>query len=407
MTNGQIANIDLVKQVNAAIVYRLIDQQGPISRIQIAESSQLAPASVTKITRQLLEHGLIREEALQESTGGRRAISLVAERQAFQFISCRLGRHALHLGLYNLDATELAREEIPLTEREAMPVVQRLIASMDAFRSQHQGRIRQLIALAVTLPGLVNPETGDVLYTPTLSLAGIPLARHLQEHFGLPAYVGNDTRGLALAEHFFGNSMDCEDSILISVHNGTGAGIISRGKVLIGHNRNVGEIGHIQVERFGKRCQCGNYGCLETIAANAAIVARCREWLQQGHASVLQADIDQLTIARICQAAHDGDRMASALIEEVAEYLGRTVAIMINLFNPEKILIAGEIMAADNVLLPAIRRCIEHQSLPSFHQDLPIVAARFQSQPAMGGVAMVKRALLEGDLLQRLMDNTL
>lgn len=406
MTDGQIANIDLVKQVNAAIVYRIIDQQGPISRIQVAEISQLAPASVTKITRQLLEHGLIREEALQESTGGRRAISLVTERQGFQFISCRLGRHSLHLGLYNLDGKELAREEQPLREREAEPVVQYLIQAMTDFRETHRSRIKRLISLAVTLPGLVNPETGQILYSPALALAGTPLADRLRDHFGLPAYVGNDTRALALAEHLFGNSQTCLDSILITVHNGTGAGIISHGKVLLGHNRNVGEIGHIQVERYGKRCQCGNYGCLETIVANTAIVARCRELMQRGHSSVLQAQEQQgaLTIEAICQAANQQDALACEVIEQTGEYLGRTIAIMVNLFNPEKILLAGEIMAAEQVLLPAIRRCVEHQALPSFHQNLPIERARFQSQPAMGGVAIIKRSLLEGDLLQRLME---
>ncbi|MFC3914462.1 ROK family protein [Pseudaeromonas sharmana] len=402
MTEGQIANIDLVKQVNAAAVYRIIDQQGPVSRIQIAEICQLAPASITKITRQMLEHGLIREEALLESTGGRRAIALVAEQQQFQFISCRLGRKSLHIGLYNLAAAELDRVELPFTEREREPVIARLKSELTSFIAKRSKQIDKLIGLAITLPGLVNPESGEVLYMPSLALAGSPLAHEMEQHFGLPTFIGNDTRSLALAEHFFGASRDCQDSILVSVHNGTGAGIISKGKVLLGQNRNVGEIGHIQVERFGKRCQCGNFGCLETIVSNPAILERSRELLSRGHASSL--DAEQLSMTSLCIAAQQGDALAVEVIRQTGEYLGQTIAIMVNLFNPQKVLLAGEIVAAFNLLLPAIRQCVEHQSLPSFHQHLPIERAHFQSQPTMGGVALIKRALLEGDLLQRIME---
>ncbi|MFV2801318.1 ROK family protein, partial [Escherichia coli] len=91
----------------------------------------------------------------------------------------------------------------------------------------------------------------------------------LEERFKVTCFVGHDIRSLALAEHYFGASQDCEDSILVRVHRGTGAGIISNGRIFIGRNGNVGEIGHIQVEPLGERCHCGNFGCLETIAANA------------------------------------------------------------------------------------------------------------------------------------------
>ncbi len=110
MTGGQIGNVDLVKQLNSAAVYRLIDQKGPISRIQIADVSQLAPASVTKITRQLLERGLIKEVAQQASTGGRRAISLTTETSPFHSIAVRLGRDYIQLSLFDLSTKELASE---------------------------------------------------------------------------------------------------------------------------------------------------------------------------------------------------------------------------------------------------------------------------------------------------------
>ena len=108
MTTETIGNIDLVKQLNSAVVYRLIDRQGPISRIQIAEISQLAPASITKITRQLIARGLIKEVAQQASTGGRRPISLTCENESFQAVAIQIGRKNLEISLYNLAGKELA-----------------------------------------------------------------------------------------------------------------------------------------------------------------------------------------------------------------------------------------------------------------------------------------------------------
>lgn len=399
---GQIANIELVKQVNAAVVYRLIDRQGPISRVRIAEISDLAPASVTKITRQLLEHRLIQEVALEASTGGRRAISLTTVQDRFHFISARLGRHQLQLSLYDLQGRELASHKLAVAVTEQAALLALLIDELQAFRAAQAPRIRQLIGVALTLAGLVDPRSGLVAYSPGYPLQDLPLGPLLGQALGLPVYIGNDTRAHALAEHFFGASRDCQDSILISVHNGAGAGIISNGQVFLGKNSNVGEIGHIQVEPLGRRCHCGNFGCLETIAANPAILERVRELLALGHPSRLQAD--SLSIQAICEAANQGDGVARSVIEQVGEHLGRTIAIMVNLFNPEKILLAGEIMASAALLLPVIRRCVEHQSLPSFHRHLPIVPARFQSQGTMGGLALIKRALLEGDLLQRIME---
>lgn len=197
MTGGQIANVDLIKQVNSAAVYRLIDLQGPISRVKIAELSQLAPASVTKITRQLIEHGLIKETSPQASTGGRRAISLTTIKHRFQFVSAKLGRGYLQLALYDLDGKELDQHITQVTEIEQQPVVDMLLREIGAFIDSQQDRSRNLISIALTMPGLVNPESGMVIYTPKYQIRNLALAKLLENHFNLPCYVGNDKIGRA------------------------------------------------------------------------------------------------------------------------------------------------------------------------------------------------------------------
>ncbi|MCE0556727.1 ROK family protein [Motilimonas sp. E26] len=402
MKNGLIANVDLIKQVNSAAVYRLVDSQGPISRVKIAEVSQLAPASVTKITRQLIEHGLIKEVAQQASTGGRRAISLTTETSKFHFVAAKIGRRLLTLSLYDLSGKEIVGIQLPIQVTEQDDLVEFLCQTLADFIDEYARKTKKLIAIAVTLSGLVNPQSGIVIYTPRYNMRNCPLADIISRRFSMPAFVGNDTRAMALAEHYFGASNDCDDSILITIHHGTGSGIMSRGQVFLGSNRNVGEIGHIQIDPLGKRCHCGNYGCLETVASNEAIVEQVKQYIEEGRQSSLGGK--QIDISSICQAANKGDALAISVLTNVGKYLGQAIAIMVNLFNPEKVLIAGEIMAADQVLLPAIKQCVHHQSLPSFHDNLPIVPAKFQKQPTMGGFALVKRVLLDGSLLQTIME---
>lgn len=173
MTAGgqaQIGNVDLVKQLNSAAVYRLIDQHGPISRIQIAEQSQLAPASVTKITRQLIERGLIKEVDQQASTGGRRAISIIAETRNFNAIGVRLGRYDATLTLYDLSSKTTEEEHFPLPERTEETLEHALLNIIATFIENCQRKIRELIAISVILPGLVDPESGVIRYMPHIAV---------------------------------------------------------------------------------------------------------------------------------------------------------------------------------------------------------------------------------------------
>lgn len=399
---AQIGNVDLVKQLNSAIVYRLIDQHGPISRIQIAEQSQLAPASVTKITRQLLQRGLIKEVDQQASTGGRRAISIVTEAHPFHTIAVRLGRRDATIALYDLQGKSLGEEHYGLSENTQETVEAALFAAIGNFLNHYQHRIRELIAISVAVPGLVDPTAGVIRYMPHISVDNWPLVENIQRHFHVTSFVGHDIRSLALAEHYFGVTMDSPDSLLVRVHRGVGAGIVVNGQIFLGNKGNVGEIGHIQIDPLGERCHCGNFGCLETVVSNAAIEHRVQHLLQQGYPGKLSPD--NCTITAICKAANRGDALAQEVIEHAGQHLGKAISIAINLFNPQKVVIAGEITDSAKILLPAIQRSINVQVLKGFRDDLPVEVSGLNHLSAIGAFALVKRAMLNGVLLQYLLE---
>ncbi|HDV0902150.1 TPA: ROK family protein [Vibrio fluvialis] len=406
MYMAQPGHIDHIKQVNAGRVYKLIDQKGPISRIDLSKESELAPASITKITRELIEAHLIHETTVQEAISrGRPAVGLQTNNEGWQFLSMRLGRGYLTIALHELGGDVLIDTKIDIHEIDQDDVLERLLFEIDEFFQTYAAQLDRVTSIAITLPGLVNSDQGIVLQMPHYNVANLALGPEIYKATGLPVFVANDTRAWALAEKLFGHSQDVDNSVLISIHHGLGAGIILDGRVLQGRHGNIGELGHIQIDPNGKRCHCGNIGCLETVASSQAIREQVAERLAAGETSSLSEKAhEDITIEDICAAAAEGDPLAVDVVETLGRYLGSAIAIVINLFNPEKVLIGGVINQAKNVLYPAIQRCIEEQSLPVYHQDLQLVESRFYKQATMPGAALIKQALYDGLLLMKVVE---
>lgn len=400
---AQPGHIDHIKRNNAGSVYKLIDQYAPISRIELSKRSQLAPASITKITRELIEAHLIKETAIQESSNrGRPAIGLVPANEGWQFLSMRLGRGYMTIALHEQGGDILVEERQNLDVLHQDEVLKKLIEEIHSFFARHVSELDRITAIAVTLPGLVNAETGVVLQMPYYEVHNLELGPAIHDATGLPVFIGNDTRSWALAEKLFGNSRDVANSLLVSIHHGVGAGIVLDNMVLSGRMGNVGELGHIQIKPYGKRCFCGNHGCLETVASLKAVIEQVELRLREGHPSSLHGKV--LTIEGICDAAVSGDTLARQIIVELGHHLGQAIAIMVNLFNPDKVLIGGEFNRAKSVLYPAIMECIRTQSLPLYNKGLVIEQSCFYTQATMPGAALVKQAMYDGHLLMKLIE---
>jgi transcriptional regulator of PTS gene len=282
-------------------------------------------------------------------------------------------------------------------------VLARLLHEIDEFFQTYSDQLDRVTSIAITLPGLVNSEQGVVLQMPHYNVENLALGPEIYKATGLPVFIANDTRAWALAEKLFGHSQENENSVLISIHHGLGAGIILDGRVLQGRHGNIGELGHIQIDPNGKQCHCGNRGCLETVASSQAIRNEVTERIANGEMSSL-AEFEEISVEDICEAAENGDPLAVDVVEKLGRYLGSAISIVINLFNPEKILIGGAINQAKEILYPAIQQCIEEQSLPVYHQDLELVESRFYKQATMPGAALIKQALFDGLLLMKVIE---
>lgn len=398
-----VGNAELVKQLNYAMIYRLIIQQSPISRIQLAETSHLAPASITKITRQLLKKKLIKEVDIQQSTGGRPAVSIEAKFEYYQVIAIQLSRSHITIELYDLGSNSLAVKRYPLTDFTQRLAQNYLIGLIELFCQEHSKKIKNLIAISVVMPGVVDSVNGIVRYTPHISVNNWPLAEVLRNKFQVSAFVGNDVQSLALAESYFGSTQNVADSILIRVHRGVGSGVIINHQLLMNHNQSACEVGHIQVNPLGERCHCGNFGCLENQVVNAEIEKKAQRLLEQGYPSKLT--IEQCDIITICQMANQGDELALKLIKNAGENLGRAVAMLVNIFNPQHVVLAGEITKSPEILLDAINSALYSQSLKQLRENLSITCSTLNDCSAIGAFALVQQALFNGSLLMTVLED--
>ena len=402
VSESQPGHIDQIKQINAGAVYRLIDRLGPISRIDLSRLAQLAPASITKIVRELLEAHLVQETEIQEAgSRGRPAVGLMVETAAWHYLSIRISRGEIHLSLRDLSSKLVIEEQLDLALEDSSPFLDRVIAHIDQFFIRHQNQLERLTAVAITLPGIINTQKGIIHRMPFYDVVDVPLGETVAEHIGVPVYIQHDISAWTMAESLFGASRGANDVIQVVIDHNVGAGVISDGRLLHAGSSSLVEIGHTQVDPYGKCCYCGNHGCLETIASVESVLDMTQLRMQQSMSSMLHQQ--PLTVDWLCQAALQGDLLAKDIISSVGHHVGRILAVMVNLFNPQKVLIGSPFNQAADILFPVITDCIRQQSLPVYSQHIAVEQTQFTHRGTMAGAALVKDALYNGSLLVRLL----
>ncbi|QOL14635.1 sugar metabolism global transcriptional regulator Mlc [Dickeya dianthicola] len=402
IVSGQPGHIDQIKQINAGGVYRLIDENGPISRIELSKRAQLAPASITKIVRELMEAHLVRETEYQDmGSRGRPAIGLVLDTEAWHYLSVRISNQVMTLALRDLSGHLVVEEWVDLPTEHPQSLLERILAEIDRFFIRHQSKLERLTAIAITSPGMVDSSTGIIHRMPFYDVEEMAIGPALEKRTGVPVYLQHDICAWTMAEALFGASRGCQNVIQIVIDHNVGAGVITGGRILHAGSRTLVEIGHTQVDPYGKRCYCGNHGCLETVASIESMLELAQQRLNGSMSSLLHGS--PLTVASLCDAALKGDQLAKDIIVDVGNNVGRITAIMVNLFNPEKILIGSPLNQAADILHPAIIDCIHRQALPAYSHQLQVTSTHFYNQGTVPGAALIKDALYNGSLLIKLL----
>jgi glucokinase len=240
--------------------------------------------------------------------------------------------------------------------------------------------------------------TGVVHFAPNLRWENVPLRAELERALGLPVAVTNDVRAATWGEWRCGAGAGVADLVVLFVGTGIGGGVVSGGRMLVGHSNTAGEVGHTTVVANGRQCHCRNRGCLEAYAGGWAIGERAQQAAQADPAAgatlvALAGGLDGITAGTVSAAYGRGDALARRLVEEVGAYLGAGAVSLVNAFNPARLVLGGGVIDGLPDLLPIIERDVREHALPTAVDGLEVVAAALGNQaPAIGAAALAREA---------------
>ncbi len=293
------------------------------------------------------------------------------------FVTVDLGGTQLRVAGYRPNG-EIVHRYATLTHSEEgqEAVVQRLLDSIRQVTTKFPRE--EVAAISIGAPGPLDPWRGIVFMAPNLpGWKDVPLRDIVQETFQRPTYLGNDANLAALGEWRFGAGRGSTDMIYITVSTGIGGGIISGGKLLYGKRGFAGEVGHQTIEPHGPRCNCGNRGCLETIASGTAIGRDARALAKVGRAPYLfelaKGEINTIDAALVSRAAEKGDEISRQLLATAGSYLGIAITNLLHLFNPELIILGGSVTKAGDFLLHPLWQTLRERARPPYLENFDIV----------------------------------
>ncbi len=261
-------------------------------------------------------------------------------------------------------------------------VIAETIAATGATRSDFLG-------VGIGAPGPLDRERGIVLVTPNLGWRDFPLRNRVQAATRLDATLDNDANCATLGEWWLGAAQGTKQVVGLTIGTGIGGGLILDGRLYHGASDVAGEVGHSSIDSTGRRCKCGNYGCLEAYASGPAIADRAREALAGGESSAMPAlvggDLRRLTAATVYQAATSGDRLALEVVRETARLLGAGVANLVNIFNPEVVVLAGGVTQAGDALFEPMRAEVRRRAFKPAVDACRIVPGTLQGNAGVIG----------------------
>ena len=346
LRKAQAARLNTIRDINRQIVLNYVREREPISRAEISRETALHRSTISAIVEDLKTEGLIEEVGEGESTGGRRPTMLKLRAVGPIALGVSLTPTCTTIATSDLAGRVIDQEEFPT---ETDQTLNHVIGVLREFTARHKGTIE---GVGVSLPGLVDPSTGNALYIPYFFWRDLPISEMISKAVGLPVVIDNDANAVALAELWFGRPevLDARDFILVLVAEGVGTGIIFDGQVYRGQRGAAGEFGHMVIGRGAPvPCSCGSDDCWEAFSSERAAIARYLK---------LSGGPKDISFIEVVDRALAGEGNAKEALVETARNLGVGISNLIIGFSPEAVVVGGEIARAWDLIESALTETI-------------------------------------------------
>ena len=388
MDRSSPSGLHHIRETNLSRVLTLIHEAGSISRVAIVRQTGLSATTVSGLVNILLESGFVRESGTGESSGGRPPVLVEFNYASRTLLGVDLGATHLTVVLMNLAGAVLARrferfdvahDPVGTTGR-----VLALIAETTAEAGQPFGSI---LGLGITIPAPLEGEQLDRASGLVLpAWEGYDLSAALQAELSLPLFIDNDANAGAIAEKWWGQGQLYRNLAYVKLGVGVGSGLILGDEIYRGSGGTAGEIGHTTIDVDGPPCRCGNRGCIESYVGAQALVAEVQRRRSERD---LPHGQGELTVEEIAAAAQAGDPICTQVVERAGAYLGTALANLINLLNPELIVLGGDLVAAERLLLGAVYASVRQHAMPKAIAESEIVVSRLGPDAVAIGAATI------------------
>jgi predicted NBD/HSP70 family sugar kinase len=369
-----------------ARVVGVLAEAGAVSRADLARRTELAPSTVSAVVSDLQAAGLVVEPAApihppERGTVGRPPVLIALHRKAGVVAGVDFGKRHLRMAISDLSHQLLAERhrtlDADLPAREAIALAQDMFR--DALEEAEVGK-SELLGIGMGLPGPVHRPSGELGNSTILpGWVGINAAHAVSEALGHPVEVENDANLGALGEWMWGSGRGVDHMAYVKAATGIGAGFIVAGQPYVGAGGTAGELGHTVVDPGGPICRCGNRGCLETFAGGPAVLSSLRD-----------VHGDELTLQDAVALALGGDAGCARAIADAGAAIGTAVATLCNLFNPQKIVVGGDLGHAGELLLEPLRESLRRGAIRSAAEDVEVLEGELgERAEVLGAVGLV------------------
>jgi glucokinase-like ROK family protein len=398
MSNYPLGNRELIRAINRSTVLNTIKISGSISRVEIARSTGLRAETVSGITAEFIESGLVFEKAEGDSRGGRRPILLAINPQGGYVVGVKLMEKYVVGAITDLEATIISKHSEAHNDYSPEAAIETLAGVVNKLADKIQISRHQLLGVGMGLAGIVNAREGILRYSPYFGWRDVPIVELLQSRLQIPVYIDNDVNTLTLNEQLFGSGQGIDNFLTVTVGRGIGLGIVVNGQLYRGGNGGGGEFGHTIVDPQGPICACGKRGCLETYTSDPALLQMADQATARGE---LPDDIE--TIDNLIACAESGNATAQKIFTQSGETLGRGIANLINIFNPQEVILSGEGIRMGKFLFDPMNASITQNVMPGLADDTAIRIDEWEDDAwARGAASLVLQELFKSPIQQSL-----
>lgn len=378
----------LIKEINKASIFQVVHDIGPVSRADIAKILKLTSATVSSNMAELIQDGIVREIGTGISSGGRKPVMVTIADSGVCFLGVDIHKDGVEAAVVSLTGRILASSEQPF-QQENGDFEHDVLACIRAVRSMATGQ--EIRSIGIGMHGIVDTTKSISVFAPAMSLRNFDLKTFIEREEHLPVFVDNDANAMALGESWFGQAKQVKNYVFLNVGRGIGSGIVLNGEVFRGSRYAAGEIGHIRVADNGVKCVCGKYGCLDTVATEYTVIRDTISAIHTGvkseAAHLVNGDLSAIRIETILEAAAAGDGCVLEILNKAGRYIGVAVSYLINILNPDMIILGGSLSRAGEYMMDALQEAALSLSMKECADGVKIVLSSMREKAGVIGAA--------------------